>query len=300
MKAHLRVARPSDDIEALLLFYREGLGFYVIGSFRDHEGFDGVMLGHPEWPYHLEFTKKAGHPVGRAPTQDHLLVFYLEDGDTWKRAVARMERYGFTPVPAFNPYWDMRGKTFEDPDGYRVVLQNTGWANNIASLDILETPRLKLRMLTPDDAEFMLALMNEPAYLRYIGDRHVRTVEDARAFLLKGPIDSYDRHGFGLYAAVLKDTGASMGICGLIQRDFLPHPDIGFAFLSAYWGHGYAQEAAQAIMEHGRNRLRLREICAIVTPDHDRSIRLLGKLGLKFERRMTHPGDGSEVLVFVG
>lgn len=125
--AHLRVARPSDDLEAVVKFYREGLGFEVLGEFRDHESFDGVMLGHRDSAYHLEFTRKRGHVAGRAPTADNLLVFYLPDEDTWAAAVARLEKLGYAPVRSFNPYWDRRGKTFEDPDGYRVVLHHGSW-----------------------------------------------------------------------------------------------------------------------------------------------------------------------------
>jgi catechol 2,3-dioxygenase-like lactoylglutathione lyase family enzyme len=126
-KAHLRVARPSDDLTALVEFYRDGLGFDVLYEFKDHDGFDGVMLGRKRTAYHLEFTRRAGHKVGRAPTADNLLVFYLPDAGEWTRAVARLEKAGHKSVKAFNPYWDKRGKTFEDPDGYRVVLQNASW-----------------------------------------------------------------------------------------------------------------------------------------------------------------------------
>jgi catechol 2,3-dioxygenase-like lactoylglutathione lyase family enzyme len=126
-KAHLRVARPSDNLDAVVRFYRDGLGFAVLGEFRDHDGFDGVMLGHEGAAYHLEFTRKRGHEAGRAPTRDNLLVFYLPDGDQWRRAVERLTGLGYRPVKAFNPYWDRKGVTFEDPDGYRVVLQNATW-----------------------------------------------------------------------------------------------------------------------------------------------------------------------------
>jgi catechol 2,3-dioxygenase-like lactoylglutathione lyase family enzyme len=124
----LRVARPSDDLERLLPFYRDGLGLSVLFRFTDHDGFDGVMLGRAGAPYHLEFTHPHGHAVGRAPSQDNLLVFYLPERIAWQAAVGRMRAVGFEPVPAFNPYWDRNGVTFEDPDGYRVVLQNTAWA----------------------------------------------------------------------------------------------------------------------------------------------------------------------------
>lgn len=124
---HLRVARPTDHLDEVTRFYRDGLGFEVIASFTGHDGFDGVMLGHRGQGYHFEFTHKAGHVVGRAPSQDHLLVFYLPDDDEWEAAVARMRSHGYAPTPAFNPYWDVHGQTFEDPDGYRVVLQHKAW-----------------------------------------------------------------------------------------------------------------------------------------------------------------------------
>jgi catechol 2,3-dioxygenase-like lactoylglutathione lyase family enzyme len=126
-QAHLRVARPSDDLDAVVRFYRDGLGFTVLYEFRDHDGFDGVMLGQAGAAYHLEFTQKQGHQAGRAPTEDNLLVFYLPDEAQWRRAVDRLARLGYQPVKAFNPYWDRRGVTFEDPDGYRIVLQNAAW-----------------------------------------------------------------------------------------------------------------------------------------------------------------------------
>jgi len=124
---HVRVARPTDDLEAVLRFYRDGVGMEVIAHFADHAGFDGVMLGLPGAGYHLEFTQQRGHLVGRAPTQDHLLVFYLPDATMWQAAVDRMRGHGYAPVPAYNPYWDERGATFEDPDGYRVVFQHAAW-----------------------------------------------------------------------------------------------------------------------------------------------------------------------------
>lgn len=123
----LRVARPTDNLEALLPFYRDGLGLEVIYEFKDHDGFDGIMLGTPGAPYHFEFTTARGHVAGRAPTEDNLLVFYLPEPDQWQAAVDRMEAAGFPAVPAFNPYWDRLGRTFEDADGYRVVIQQAAW-----------------------------------------------------------------------------------------------------------------------------------------------------------------------------
>ena len=125
--SHLRVARPTDNLPEVIKFYRDGLGFEVVGSFEDHEGFDGVMLGHPGAAYHLEFTRRRGHSAGRAPSKDNLLVFYLPGADDWRRAVERMAAHGHEPVASYNPYWDRLGKTFEDADGYRVVLQHAAW-----------------------------------------------------------------------------------------------------------------------------------------------------------------------------
>lgn len=124
---HLRVARPSDDLDAVVKFYRDGLGFTVLYEFTDHDGFDGVMLGHHGAAYHLEFTRKHGHIVGKAPTEDNLLIFYIPDDAHWQRAVDQLKHHGHRPVKSFNPYWDRNGLTFEDPDGYRVVLQHAAW-----------------------------------------------------------------------------------------------------------------------------------------------------------------------------
>lgn len=124
IRTHLRVARPTDNLEGIVRFYTEGLGLTILGSFADHDGFDGIMLGLAGAAYHLEFTRKRGHEAGRAPTQDNLLVFYLADRKEWLAAIERMRTAGYEPVSSFNPYWEQHGRTFEDPDGYRVVLQN--------------------------------------------------------------------------------------------------------------------------------------------------------------------------------
>lgn len=126
-KAHLRIARPTDHMTEIIRFYRDGLGFEVLGSFEDHDGFDGVMLGRRDASYHLEFTQRRGHEAGRAPTEDNLLVFYLSDPDEWREAVERMLAQGYEPVKSYNPYWDVKGTTFEDADGYRIVLQQAAW-----------------------------------------------------------------------------------------------------------------------------------------------------------------------------
>ncbi|KAJ9134566.1 Prolyl endopeptidase [Coniochaeta hoffmannii] len=122
--AHIRIARPTNDMPSLVPFYRDGLCFEVLLTFSGHEGFDGVLLGHKGSGYHLEFTSNAEHDAGRAPTPDNLLVFYLPDAEQYQSAVARMQKAGFAAVTSFNPYWDRWGKTFEDADGYRTVLAN--------------------------------------------------------------------------------------------------------------------------------------------------------------------------------
>ena len=123
----IRVARPTDNLAAIAEMYAAGLEFTVLAQFQDHAGFDGVILGHPTQPYHLEFTAQRGHRVGQAPTKDHLLVFYIPDREEWEESCASMLTAGFRDVPSYNPYWDIHGRTFEDLDGFRVVLQNTSW-----------------------------------------------------------------------------------------------------------------------------------------------------------------------------
>jgi catechol 2,3-dioxygenase-like lactoylglutathione lyase family enzyme len=124
----LRVARSSQNIEALKRFYRDGLGLDVLDEFTDHDGFSGIIFGKAGAPYHFEFTCHRSLPAGRAPTQDSLLVFYVPDEEEWKRAVQQMTSAAFLPVSPANPYWDRLGRTFEDPDGFRIVLQNASWS----------------------------------------------------------------------------------------------------------------------------------------------------------------------------
>ncbi|AUM12476.1 VOC family protein [Ketobacter alkanivorans] len=123
----LRVARPTDKLNEITSMYVSGLGFQLLSSFKDHDGFDGSIIGHPNHAYHLEFTHHAGTMVGRAPTKDNLLVFFMPDHSAWIESCKKMEAAGFISVQSFNSYWDSVGKTFEDADGYRVVLQNAEW-----------------------------------------------------------------------------------------------------------------------------------------------------------------------------
>ena len=125
--AKLRIARPTDNLDAIARMYVDGLGFELLGGFRDHDGFDGAIIGHPQHSYHLEFTHHRGTEVGGAPTQDNLLVFYFSDPAIWAQCCRKMEEAGFRHVRSYNGYWDEVGSTFEDLDGYRVVLQNRDW-----------------------------------------------------------------------------------------------------------------------------------------------------------------------------
>lgn len=160
---------------------------------------------------------------------------------------------------------------------------------------MIETARLILRRLTTDDAEFMLALLNEPSFLRFIGDRGVRTIEDAERYIINGPVESYARLGFGLYLTARKDDGVSIGICGLLKRPALADVDIGFAFLPSSWGQGYGLESAQAVMEHGARDFGLTRIVAITSPGNRASKVLLGKLGLRFEEMIRLSPEADEV-----
>ena len=126
----LRIARPVTDLARTTAMYRAGLGLRVLGSFEDHQGFDGVMLGASGAAYHFEFTHCRSHPVAPRPTPEDLAVFYIPEPAAWQQACAAMSAAGFATVASFNPYWDVRGRTFEDPDGYRIVLQNAAWSND--------------------------------------------------------------------------------------------------------------------------------------------------------------------------
>ncbi len=163
---------------------------------------------------------------------------------------------------------------------------------------VLETERLAIRHLTLDDAEFVQEIVNEPSFLENIGDRNVKNLDDARRYLTDGPLASYERNGFGLFAVVLKGTDAPIGMCGLIRRDTLPDVDIGYAFLPRFWGNGYAYESTAAMLKYGRNTHGLERIIAIVSPGNTASIKVLEKIGLRFDRRIDTP-DGKPTALYV-
>ena len=165
-------------------------------------------------------------------------------------------------------------------------------------MTILETERLFLRQLTTDDAGFILELLNDPAFIQNIGDRNVRTIEDACLYILNGPVKSYAKNGFGLYLVVLKETNESIGMCGLIRRDTLEDVDIGYALLPDYWHKGYAVEAARATKTYAKEVIGLKRIVAIVDPANAGSIRVLEKLGLQFEKMVRLSVDDIELKLF--
>jgi RimJ/RimL family protein N-acetyltransferase len=165
-------------------------------------------------------------------------------------------------------------------------------------MKVLETDRLSLRWLSNDDAAFILTLLNEPSWLQFIGDKNVHSLDDARAYITKGPVDMYRRLGFGLYLVELKQGGIPVGLCGLIKRDTLKDVDLGFALLPGFWGQGYAQEAASAVMEYGRKVLGLDRLVAITTPNNQSSIRLLERVGFHFEQMVKLSEEGEVLKLF--
>ena len=165
-------------------------------------------------------------------------------------------------------------------------------------MNILETDRLILCKLSLDDADFILELLNDPSFLRFIGDKGVKTLADARDYILHGPMDSYDRHGFGLYLTKLKDGDVPIGICGLLKREALEDVDVGFAFLPQFSGKGYATESASTVLAYGRNVLGINRIVAVTSPDNNASINILAKLGLRFEKMVKLSDDAPEGKLF--
>ena len=163
---------------------------------------------------------------------------------------------------------------------------------------VLETERLFLRQLSIEDAEFILTLLNEPSFLRYIGDKKVRNSNDAQQYILNGPIASYKQNGFGLYRVELKESRVPIGMCGLIKREELPDVDIGFAFLPDYWNRGFASEAAAVVMNYAEQTVKLKRIVAITSPDNDASIKLLQRMGFTFECVITLAKDRESVKLF--
>jgi RimJ/RimL family protein N-acetyltransferase len=163
---------------------------------------------------------------------------------------------------------------------------------------VLETDRLTLRQASLDDADFVLRLLNEPSFIEFIGDRGVRTLDEARKYITERFLCSYELNGFGLWVVERKTESGPIGISGLVKRDALPDPDIGFAFLPEFWSVGYAYESAAGVKQYALSTLRLRRLLAITSEDNDRSIRIVKKLGLRFLHMLSLSDDQDPVRLF--
>ena len=166
------------------------------------------------------------------------------------------------------------------------------------TVEVLVTPRLRLRHVVESDAPFLLGLLNEPGWLRYIGDRGVRTLDDARRYVVEGPQRMYAAHGVGLYLVERRADGVPLGLCGLLRRETLPDADLGFALAEQYHGQGYAQEAAEATLAYARNALGLPRVVAIVLPANAASRRLLERLGMTLEGTVRLAPSAEELLLY--
>jgi RimJ/RimL family protein N-acetyltransferase len=163
---------------------------------------------------------------------------------------------------------------------------------------ILETERLALREFVLTDTAFIILLLNSPGWLEFIGDRNVKSTEQALAYLENGPLKSYRENGYGLCMVETKNDKFPIGMCGIIKRDTLPNPDIGFAFLPEYIGKGYGLEIASATVDYAKNELNLPKISAITVPGNERSIKLLEKIGLQFISKTKNPVTEEDLLLY--
>jgi len=170
--------------------------------------------------------------------------------------------------------------------------------NSPKTSTVLETNRLRLRLISADDAGFVLRLLNEPSFIQNIGDRNVRTLDDALAYIAKGPAASYEKHGFGLWLVETKESSDPIGMCGLLKRDVLEDVDIGYALVPEFWAQGYALESASAVLSYANTKLGLKRVAAVVNAENQSSIRLLEKMGFKFERMVRLSEDASEIKLY--
>ena len=165
-------------------------------------------------------------------------------------------------------------------------------------MEMIESERLFLRPLTLEDVKFIIQLLNTDEFIKYIGDRNVKTIEEAENYLLNGPLKSYETNGFGLSLVELKTARIPIGMCGLLKRDYLDHPDIGFAFLPDYTGKGYAYEIVKEIIHYGLQRLQIEKILAIVLPGNSPSIKLLERAGFRYEKNFISPDSNEELCLY--
>ncbi|QJD98273.1 GNAT family N-acetyltransferase [Mucilaginibacter robiniae] len=163
---------------------------------------------------------------------------------------------------------------------------------------ILQTSRLTLRHFMLDDASFVLQLLNSPTWLKYIGDRDIKTLQEAQSYLVNGPLLNYQLHGFGMCVVCLRTDGTPIGMCGLVKRDVLPELDLGYALLPEYEGQGYGTEIARGVLQYYQAKLGLKRLLAITIADNIASIRVLEKLGFQFEKTITLKDDSDELMLF--
>ena len=273
-------------------------GLFVLA--RDGEALVGGLLGFTHWGWlfisHLWLAEAArGSGVGRQ-------MMEAAEREAVRRGCRHVhcDTFDFQALPFYRRLGFEVFGTLEDyPPGHsRYFLQKRDLAappDSPARVVVLETERLTLRRMTDADAPFMLETLNEPSFIRNVADRGVRTLEGAVDYIRTKIMPSYEQFGFGFYIVELKESGTPIGVCGLVKRETLEDVDIGYSLLDRFAGNGYAYEAAAALMQHGRTVHGLKRIVGVTAPDNQRSIKLLEKLGLRFERMVQLPtfeGEG--------
>ena len=264
--------------------YRE---LYVLAR-RDGE-LVGGLLGSTHWNWlfisHLWLAADArGSGVGR-----QLITAAEEEAARRGCAHVHCDTFDFQALGFYQKLgFEIFGQLDNYPAGHtRYFLQKHKLTP--ARTVIAETERLILRRMTLDDAPFMLETLNEPSFIRFVADRGVRTLDDAADYIRTKIMPSYEQFGFGFYVVELKESGTPIGVCGIVKRETMDDVDIGYSMLDRFAGHGYAFEAAAAVMEHGRTVHNLKRIVGMTAPDNHRSIRLLERLGLRYERMVQLP-----------
>ncbi|HSH38164.1 MAG TPA: GNAT family N-acetyltransferase [Chthoniobacterales bacterium] len=275
-------------------------GLYVLA--RDTETIVGGLLGFTHWNWlfisHLWLAEAVrGLRLGRE-------LIEAAEKEAVRRGCRHMhcDTFDFQALPFYQRLgFDVFGQLDDYPPGHtRYYLQKRDLraANRSESSAVLETERLSLRRMTLDDAAFMLEALNEPSFIRNVADRGVRTLDDAADYIRTKIMPSYEQFGFGFYIVELKESGTPIGVCGIVKRETMDDVDIGYSLLDRFSGHGYAYEAAEAVMRYGRECHGLKRIVGMTAPENQRSIRLLEKLGLRFERTVQLPGVEGESKLF--
>jgi RimJ/RimL family protein N-acetyltransferase len=307
----------------LLTIDRDGMARKFPGRLPDVAAFalrataqlyDAVGFREP-WVGYL--AAEGGHAVGTCsfkapPSAGRVEIAYFTFPGFEGRGIATAMAQRLTDLALdAEPGITVAAQTLPAPNASNAILRKLGFRLVGTAVDdeageawewklpiVLRTPRLTLRRMSEDDAEFIIGLLNDAAFVRYIGDKGVRTVEDARKYILSGPVASYERFGFGLYLVEMRETGEPVGMCGLLKRDTLEDVDIGFAFLPQHRAKGIAVESASAVMRHARRALGLKRIVAITSQDNDASGSVLRKIGFRYERLVKLPHDENELKLF--